>query len=52
MVIKVHLNTLLDNHINIDYVLPSPLCIKFAQMNSCIKYLDNNNKYITLLVNE
>ena len=27
-----------------------PLCIKLSQINKYVKYFDNNNKYINLLV--
>ena len=29
---------------------PAPLCIKIPQMNGYVKYFDNNNKYISILV--
>ena len=29
---------------------PAPLCIKLTQTNGCVKYFDNNNKHINLLV--
>ena len=32
--------------------LPSPLCIKFPQMNAYVKYFDKNNKCINLLVHD
>ena len=31
---------------------PSPLCLKFPQMNAYTKYFDKNNKYMNLLVND
>ena len=31
---------------------PSPLCIKFAQMNVYFKHFDKNNKCMNLLVND
>ena len=49
MVIKSHLNTLLDIYIN---AFPSPLCIKLSQMNAYAKYFDKNSKYINLLDND
>ena len=48
MVIKSHLNTLLDIYIN---AFPSPLCIKLPQMNAYAKYFDKNSKYKNLLDN-
>ena len=29
---------------------PAPLCIKLLQMNGYVRYFDNNNIYINLLV--
>ena len=49
MVIKSHLNTLLDIYIN---TFPSPLCIKRPQMKAYAKYFDKNSKYINLLDND
>ena len=49
MVIKSHLNTLLDIYIN---AFPSPLCIKLPQMNAYAKYFDKNSKYKNLLDND
>ena len=31
---------------------PAPLCIKLPQMNGYVKYFDNNNKCINLLVRD
>ena len=31
---------------------PIPSCIKLSQMNGYVKYYDNNNKYINLLVHD
>ena len=31
---------------------PSPLCVKFPQMNAYAKYFDQNSKYMNLLVND
>ena len=50
MVIKVHLNTLLD--IYEVKVFPVPLGIKQPQMNGHVKYFDNNSKFINLLVHD
>ena len=35
-----------------DNDFPSPLCVKLLQMNAHAKYVDKNNKYINLLVND
>ena len=39
-------------YIHKDNVLPTPLCIKFPQMNAYAKYFDKNNKCMNLLVND
>ena len=52
MVINVHINTLLDIHIQKSTALPSPLRTKFSQMNAYVKYFDKNSKYINYLVND
>ena len=39
-------------YINEVDAFPVPLCIKRPQMNGCIKYFDNNDKCINLLVHD
>ena len=43
---------LLDIYIYQGNALPSPLCIKFPQMNAYAKYFDKNNKCTNLLAND
>ena len=52
MAIKVHINILFDIYIYEGKALPSPLCIKFPQMNAYAKFFDKNNKCVNLLVND
>ena len=40
----------LIGYIHIGDVLQIPLCIKLPQMNGYVKYFDNNNKYINLII--
>ena len=39
-------------YIHIANVFPIPLCMKLPQNNGYLKYFDNNNKYINLLVHD
>ena len=48
MVVKIHLNTLLD--INKGTALSSSLCTELIQINAYAKYFDENVKCINLLI--
>ena len=48
MVVKIHLNTLLD--INKGTAISSSLCTKLTQINAYTKYFDENGKCINLLI--
>ena len=39
-------------YINNCNAFPIPLCIKLPQINGYVKYIDNNNKYVNLLVHD
>ena len=39
-------------YIHTGNVFPVPFCIKLPQRNGYVKYFDNNNKYMNLLVHD
>ena len=41
-----------NGYIHKGNTVPSPLCIKFPQMNAYVKYFDKNNKCTNPLVND